>query len=296
MALALLHQFANWNIGGVLGRLPTSRDEVADSKRPFDFLGFLMISPGIALLLYGQDHAPRREGKLFLLSGLILVCASIWHAIRKDAAALIDLRLFANRVFSVPTTTQFLSSGANYAGQMLVPLFLIAGCGISPSKAGWMLAPMGLGMMFAYPVLGRLTEKLGCRAVAAGGTIVATLGTLPFLWMTQNQLSPILLAVCLFALGAGQGAVGVPSISAAYVSVPREQLVLATTASNIVQRLGGPVGTTIIGIVLSLWATRFPAPHFSTTDPSRIYDGLYCTDRASVDPAQFSSAPPDSDT
>ena len=52
-----------------------------------------------------------------------------------------------------------------------------------------------------------------------GGTIVAILSTLPFLWMEQNQLSPALVAVCSFALGVGQGAVFLPSISAAYSSV-----------------------------------------------------------------------------
>jgi EmrB/QacA subfamily drug resistance transporter len=129
-------------------------DEGAGQKRPFDFLGFLIISPGMALLLYGLDNMSNRHGRLFFLSGMILIGAFIWRAIRKETAALIDLRLFTNRVFSIATATQFLSNGANYAGQVLVPLFLIAGCGLSPLKAGWMLAPMGLGMMVVYPVLG----------------------------------------------------------------------------------------------------------------------------------------------
>ncbi len=108
-------------------------DEAAHQNRPFDFLGFLLISLGIASLLYGLDHASRREGRQFLLSGVILVGVFVWYAIRKDTKALIDLRLFTNHVFSRATTTQFLSNGANYAGHMLVPLFLITGCGIAPS-------------------------------------------------------------------------------------------------------------------------------------------------------------------
>jgi len=112
--------------------------------------------------------------------------------------------------------------------------------------------------MFVYPLLGFLTDRFGCRAVSAGGTLLAILGTLPFLWMIQNQLSPSLLLVSLFTRGVGQGAIGVPSVSAAYSSVPREQLAIATTASNMVQRLGGPVGTTIMAVVLSYSATHFP--------------------------------------
>jgi EmrB/QacA subfamily drug resistance transporter len=234
-------------------------DHAAGQNRPFDLPGFLLISPGLASLLYGLDHATQREGLPFLLSGVILMCAFVWHAIRKDTAALIDLRLFANRVFATATTTQFLSNGATYAGQMIVPLFLIAGCGMSAAKAGWMLAPMGLGMMCIYPLLGFLTDRFGCRAVSAGGTLVVILATLPFLWMIETRLSPTLLVIALFARGAGQGAIGVPLVSAAYAAVPREQLALATTASNIVQRLGGPIGTTIMAIVLSFSAAHFPA-------------------------------------
>jgi len=234
-------------------------DETAVQKRPFDFLVFLLISPGLASLLYGLDHASHPEGILAMLSGLILLGAFVWYAIRKKSAALIDLRLFHNRIFSTATTTQFLSNGATYAGQMLVPLYLITGCGFSAAKAGWMLAPMGLGMMCVYPAMGFLTERFGYRAVSTSGTILSILGTLPFLWMIQNRFSPVLIAVSLFARGAGQGAIGLPSLSAGYASVPREKLALATTAANIVQRLGGPVATTGMAIVMSFSMTHFPA-------------------------------------
>ncbi len=232
-------------------------DGAPQRTRPFDFLGFLLISPGLGSLLYGLDHSSTLEGGLFLLSGAILVGAFVWHAIRKNTEALIDLRLFKNRVFAIGAATQFLNNGASFAGQMLIPLFLMTGCGISPAKAGWMLAPMGLGMLLIYPSLGFLTERFGCRAISAGGALLAILTTLPFLWMAQNRLSPALLALSLFVRGAGQGAIGVPSMSAAYNSVPREQLALATTASNIVQRLGGPTATTIVGMVLSFSVGRF---------------------------------------
>jgi EmrB/QacA subfamily drug resistance transporter len=233
-------------------------DEGAIQKRPFDFSGFLVISPGLVCLLYGLDHAPHRDGTLTLLAGLILLGAFVWHAIRKKSAALIDLRLFNNRIFSTAATTQFFSNGVAYAGQFLVPLYLITGCELSPTRAGWMLAAMGFGMMCSFPLMGFLTERFGCRAVSAGGALLALLGTFPFLWMIQNQFSPGLMVVCLLARGAGQGAIGIPSMSAAYASVPRVKLAVAATAINIVQRLGGPLATTVMAIVISLSATYFP--------------------------------------
>jgi hypothetical protein len=50
-----------------------------------------------------------------------------------------------------------------------------------------------------------------------------------------------------FSIGT---AVGVPSISAAYASVDRRDLPMATTSFNIVQRLGGPTFTTLCATVL----------------------------------------------
>jgi EmrB/QacA subfamily drug resistance transporter len=143
-------------------------DEATIRKRPFDFIGFILISPGLAMLLYGFEHLSERLGELLLASGVVLLAGFIWDANRKKGEALIDLRLFKIRTFSTASATQFLSNGLGYSGQFLVPIYLITGCGIAPSQAGWMLAPMGLGMFCSYPFMGTLTEKFGCRAVSSG--------------------------------------------------------------------------------------------------------------------------------
>ncbi len=234
-------------------------DEAAIQKRPFDLSGFLLISPGLACLLYGFQHASHRDGASTLLAGSILIGAFVLHAIRKGSAALIDLRLFNNRIFSTAATTQFLSNGVSYARQFLVPLYLISGCALSATRAGWMLAAMGVGMLCSFPLVGFLTERFGCRAVSAGGALLALLGMFPFLWMVQTRFSPALTVMSLLVAGVGQGTIGIPSVSAAYASVPRDKFAVAATAINIVQRLGGPLATTVMAVVLSLSLPYFPA-------------------------------------
>ncbi|PRC94934.1 Drug resistance MFS transporter, drug:H+ antiporter-2 (14 Spanner) (DHA2) family [Solimicrobium silvestre] len=252
---------------GVLGLLLASlllpSDETSIQKRPFDLLGFLLISPGLACLLYGLQHASDSDGKLILLLGSVLTMAFIWHAKRKGSAALIDLELFHNRIFSTAAMTQFLSNGMFYARQFLIPLYLITGCALSPSKAGSMIAAMGLGMMCSFPLMGWLTGRFGCRAVSTGGALLALLGMLPFVWMIQYEFSSTLTVVSLFVAGAGHGMINIPSVSAAYASVSRDKLAVANTALNIAQRLGGPVATTVLAIVMSLAASIYPAsgPH-----------------------------------
>jgi MFS family permease len=153
-----------------------------------------------------------------------------------------------------------MANGISFAGQMLIPVYLIRGCGQSPSATGWLLAPLGLGMICSYPWIGALTERFGIRKLAAGGALLALVGTLPFLYLAGHGLSFTLLACALFVRGVGLSAVGIPSVSAAYASVKKQDLPMATTSLNIVQRLGGPTLTTVCATFLGwrLGITRSP--------------------------------------
>jgi MFS family permease len=164
--------------------------------------------------------------------------------------ALIDVQLFKSKTFSASAVTQFMSNGISFAGQMLIPIYLIRACGQSPSATGWLLAPLGVGMICSYPWMGALTQRFGIRKVSAGGAFLAFAGTLPFLYLASHGLVFAVLAGALFLRGVGLSAVGIPSISAAYASVRKRDLPMATTSLNIVQRLGGPTLTTLCATFL----------------------------------------------
>jgi EmrB/QacA subfamily drug resistance transporter len=238
----------------ILSAVFIPHDESQLARRQFDLKGFMLISPGLVILLYGVDQASQYGARALwaIAAGAILLLAFVKVARGRKDAGLIDVELFAIRTFSVAAVTQFLANGIMYASQFLVPLYLTAGCGLSATQAGWILASMGIGMLCIYPLLGHLTERFGVRAVASGGVLVNLCGTLPFLVMAYHGFSRPLALGALFLRGFGQGSTGIPSISAAYASVPAERLSFATTSINIVQRLGGPVMTTVVAIVVSL--------------------------------------------
>jgi len=230
------------------------QDKPATQKRPFDLTGFLLISPCLVCLLYGLEQSSHHGDIRVLVLGLILLVAFLRHAHRRKSKALIDIGLFKNRDFSTAAMTQFLAFGIIYGGQFLIPLFLTTGCSLTATQTGWILGSMGVGMLCVYPCMGYLTDRFGCRAVACGGVFLNFLGTLPFLWMAFGGFSMVPALIGLFVRGMAQGATGIPSLAAAYAAVPREKLSLATTAVNIVQRLGGPTITTVIAIAVSLSA------------------------------------------
>jgi len=228
--------------------LPHDRHE--RRPRSLDVLGLGLLSPGVVLFLYGSEHAADLFGVAALTLSLLLLIVFFRWAKRKKDDAIVDVRLFKDRIFSAAVVTQFLLVGISYSGQMLIPVFLTGNGGLSPSKAGLLLAAQGLGMMSTYPFIGSLVERFGNRNVAAAGALTALAGTLPFIYLASHDLAGSGVAGALFVRGIGMSCIGIPSISAAYASVKRQDLPMATTTLNIVMRMGGPTLTTICATFL----------------------------------------------
>ncbi|WP_414448538.1 DHA2 family efflux MFS transporter permease subunit [Burkholderia sp. 22PA0099] len=247
---------------GALGLVLAVRFLPADTPtgepRRLDWAGFALLSPALVLVLFGCERVARPEGAASLAAGALLIALFLRHARRLGAHALIDLAVFRRPVFGRAALTQFVWNGALFVSQMLVPLYLIDGVGRSPGEMGWLLAPTGIGLMIAFPSMGMLTERFGIRYVSAGGALLALLSTLPMVWMPLHGFGLAVMLASQLLRGMGQGAIGVPTITAAYASVPRETLPMATTALNIVQRLGGPALTTLCSTLLA-WRLAIPA-------------------------------------
>src|SRR5580658_3150518 len=253
--------------------LPNDREET--KHRDLDLVGFALLSPGLVLFLYGSDHMGERIDQLTLALSVVLLAIFFKVAIRKGDRALIDLRLFKGKTFATSAVTQFMSNGISFAGQMLIPIYLTRACGRSPSATGWLLAPLGVGMICSYPWMGALTQRFGIRKLSAGGAFLALAGTLPLVWLAGHGLIVAVLACGLFVRGVGLSAVGIPSISAAYASVQRRDLPMATTSLNIVQRLGGPTMTTLCATFLG-WRLSAASSPAVTSDAFAEAFGLLC--------------------
>jgi EmrB/QacA subfamily drug resistance transporter len=243
----------------VLAVLFLPDDREVRRPRELDWLGLVLLSPGLALMLFGAERIRQQGGIVAMIAGVVLLVFFLRVEARKAGRALIDLSQFHNRTFAVAAVVQFLSNGVMFAGQMLIPLFLIEACGRSPAAMGWLLAPLGLGMMVAFPLLGFLTGRFGGRAVATGGALLSLAATLMLVWLASRPLQVATLVSTLFVRGAGLGATALPAMSAAYASVEQRNLPMATTTLNIVQRLGGPTLTTLCALVLAEWLGARPA-------------------------------------
>ena len=246
----------------VLAVLFLPDDRAGARARPLDLTGLGLLGPALVLFLYGMDHIARPYGQATLSASLVLFVLYIRSARRKGDDALIDLRLLRAPAFSVSAIIMFLTNGVSFAGQMLLPVWLIHACGVSPERTGLLMAPLGLGMMCVYPLIGRLSDRFDARDLTGCGALLSLVGTLILAVLAYNGLNAALLSVALLLRGGGGGAVGIPAMSAGYASIARDDIPMATTALNIMQRIGGPTLTTVCATFLG-W-------RLATTGPSHI--------------------------
>jgi EmrB/QacA subfamily drug resistance transporter len=225
----------------------------ADAGR-LDWLGLGLLSPGLAGVVFGlsesESHGGFSDPLVWgpIVVGLVLVALFVRHAWRAERP-LIDVRLFRDRVFAAASATTFLIGGALFGAMIILPLYYQVARGESALTAGLLMAPQGLGAAAAMPIAGKLTDKLGGGRVAVAGLLILTVGTIPFAFL-KSDTSYTLLALLLVLRGVGIGSSMMPSMAAAYASLERAAVPRATSALNVMQRVGGSLGTALLAVVL----------------------------------------------
>jgi EmrB/QacA subfamily drug resistance transporter len=249
--------YVNLPIGAIALFLATrflERDVPSPHER-LDVLGAVLLPIGLAAFVYGLAETASR-GNLSspgtvapLVAGVALIVAFVLHALRK-ASPLIDLRLFRNRTFAASAGTNFLLSTGFFGAMFLIPLYFQLVRGESALQAGLLIAPQGLGAAIAMPIGGRVTDRVGPGRVVIVGLGLIAAGMLSLSRVGVDTSYP-LLGVTLFVLGLGMGSSMMPAMSAALATLSRESVARASTALNIVQRVGGSLGVAILSVVLA---------------------------------------------
>jgi MFS family permease len=132
----------------------------------------------------------------------------------------------------------------------LAPLYYQTVRGESALHAGLLMAPQGLGAAIAMPLAGRLTDRIGAGRIVPFGILLALVGILGFTQVGADT-PYVELAFSLFVVGLGIGASMMPAISAAYQTLHGDQVTNAAPALNILQRVGGSIGTALMAVALA---------------------------------------------
>jgi EmrB/QacA subfamily drug resistance transporter len=229
--------------------------DVAGHQQRLDILGLLLVSPGLALMIYGLAETNSAGGfghpkvLIPLLVGITLLALFARHALR-TREPLIDLRLFKNRTFATSSLSLILMCISVFGAFLLLPLYFQTVRGESPLMSGVLLAPQGLGSMIAMPIAGQLSDKTGSGRIVPFGLIGVVLSVL---WLTQigAHTSYVLISIDLFIFGLGMGFTMMPIFTGAMQSVTGAAAARASTALNILQQTGASIGTAVLSVLLA---------------------------------------------
>lgn len=231
----------------------------SDKPRPsesFDFLGMAMMSPGLALFLYGVSSIPDAGGmgepKVWatMLIGGLLVVGFVFYSF-KPKHPLLDLRLFKNYNLSIATLTMFVFAGAFFGGLLLVPTYFQQVDGTTPLKAGLYIAIQGVGAMLTMPIAGILADKFPVGRIVPFGMLLICGGMFALTTIDADTPYWTFFAPVLFVMGLGMGLTMMPLMTSALRTLQSHEVARGSTLLNITQQVASSAGVAIISVVLT---------------------------------------------
>ncbi|HEY4381965.1 MAG TPA: DHA2 family efflux MFS transporter permease subunit [Acidobacteriaceae bacterium] len=240
----------------MIGRFIKDPPYISKAKvAPLDRYGFaaLIIWTGALQIILDKGQEDDWFGATWIRWAAVALVVSfiyfVWHCWR-DKNALVDLKVLKDRNFLIGCTLIFLFGIGIYSTVTVLPLFYQELLGYTAFTAGLVVAPRGIGAICAMPVIGFLSNKVDPRYLLTFGFLTFGLTTLYFGNVTLG-LSPTTLLVPILITGFGLSFVFVPISTAAYGTLPNNQIGNGSGIFNLMRNVGGSIGISIAQTLLT---------------------------------------------
>lgn len=228
--------------------------ESADPKgRHFDLPG--QVSGALALGGLALAAITGHDGGYQWIAALLLTALALplflWTEHQRGPAALVPLDLFRIRPFTgAIAATAAMTFGA-YGMIFLLPLVWQVDGHLTPGQAGLFMMPTSLVFFAVSTQSGRLLQRFGTRALAAGGTAVIGCGSL--IVAATHAGSPMWLAqLGLLLTATGMGLNTGPLHGIAVGAVEQARSGTASAMINVARMTGATLGVALLGAVFAL--------------------------------------------
>ncbi|WP_406289989.1 MDR family MFS transporter [Streptomyces sp. NBC_00209] len=224
----------------------------APQRTAFDLRGALLLSPGLAVLVYGLTevaHDRAVPATIGVVAGVVMLVAFTVHGLRTRGTPLVDPRLFARPPFGAAALALVVLGASVFGTTFLLPLYFQSGRGMTAWEAGLLLAPQGLGAAAGSVLVNRTISKVAPRTLVVAGIVLIVAGTAPFTLLGHGVPDAVIVSA-LVVRGFGMSMVGAPVMNIVYSRIEPEQLPRAAGALNLLNTVGGSVGTAAVAVIL----------------------------------------------
>jgi EmrB/QacA subfamily drug resistance transporter len=237
--------------------IPVLRESRADGSTRYDVPGAVLVSLGLASVVYGFSRAEagwvRADTLGFLALGAVLLALFVLVESR-SAHALLPLRIITNRA----RAGAYLSSvavGAALLGALLyLTLHFQIVLGMSPLVSGLASLPMTAAIIVSAGIVSRLLPTVGPRILMTAGPLIAAAGLLLLSRITVGGSYALEVLPAQILLGIGLALVFVPLQNVALLGIAPRDAGVASAAVTATQQIGGSIGTAVFTALYTVGA------------------------------------------
>jgi EmrB/QacA subfamily drug resistance transporter len=182
--------------------------------------------------------------------GLLGIVGFVWAEAHAADDALIPLRMFRNRTFSLTSLVSLIIGMGMFGGLVTLPLYLQIVRGASPTQSGLLLLPLVMGIMVGSIGAGQAISRtgrykiypiVGVVLMVTGMVLLTRVGAETSFWYTSWSMG---------VLGLGLGGVMQPLVLAVQNAMAPTDVGVATSSSTFFRSMGGTLGTAVFLSVL----------------------------------------------
>jgi DHA2 family lincomycin resistance protein-like MFS transporter len=224
---------------------------------PIDVLSVVLSAFAFGGLIYGLSSIGEAAAGdtplpvwLPLVVGGVALAAFVVRQLSLRERALLDLRTFASRTFTIASLLVAVSMMALFGTLILLPIYLQDVLGLSTLETGLVLLPGGLTMGLLAPFVGRLFDRVGPRPLVAPGAAITSvaLWSMSTLDTTTGQGTVVAIHV---VMSIGLALMFTPLMTSALGSLPPHLYSHGSATVSTLQQVAGAAGTALFVTVMT---------------------------------------------
>ena len=221
----------------------------------FDWSGFAFLSLGLAALQMMLDRGEQKDWfhSTEIVAELVLACLGLYLFIVHMATTdnpFIPPRIFKDRNFLACFFVMFATGLILLASAALLPPYLQTLAGNEITTTGLLMAPRGVGTMFAMMVAGRLSNRMDPRWIMFAGVVLMS-STLYHMIGWTPDVDNWSMARTTFIQGMGLGFVFTPLQVVAFATLDSQLRADGAALFSLVRNVGSAIGVSVTSFLLA---------------------------------------------
>lgn len=224
-----------------------------DTSRHWDGVGSFQVMVGLIALAYAIKSMGLQASswsEVGLAAALGVACLVVFtRRQRRLAQPMLDFAIFRTPGFLASVLAAVVAAATLMGLQLVLSQRLQLVQALSPLQTSFFMLPLPLASLVVGPLAGAWLHRVGAMRMLIGSLLLAAtgIGSL-LLWRDAGAWEQ---GACLVVLGLGIGAVISAASTTLMNSIAEEQAGMAASVEEVSYELGGALGVTVVGSLMS---------------------------------------------